>query len=373
MKSLEKPQANKEKIKTFAEAFDPRKNSISFLRFFLSILVLFSHSHSIGKFGLNTEFLYVWSKGEKGFGDFAVDSFFALSGFLITDSYLKNSNILRYLWKRGLRIFPGFWVCLFVTAFLIGPIVYFFDRHDLNYFFISQEGPFSYVKNNFLLKINQETIADLFSNNAQPVSAPIVNGSLWSLFKEFQCYLLVPMLGVLGLFRKNKTIFLGIFIVSFALFASRNFNLSILNFNLFFPRLLVFFLGGILYCLYKDKIPAKSTIFFVLCLINFLGFRLGYYNIIAPLTLPYILFWLASYLPFSKFEKYVGGDYSYGIYIYGYPLQQTLAWAGASQHSLWLFFIFSVTLTLPFAITSWRYVEKPCLLYKNVNLPSFRQ
>lgn len=126
MESLVKVQASTEKIKTFTEAFVPRENSLGFLRFFLSILVLFSHSHLIGKFDFNTEFLYVWSKGEKGFGDFAVDGFFALSGFLITDSYLKNPNIWRYLWKRGLRIFPGFWFCLFVTAFLIGPIVYFF-------------------------------------------------------------------------------------------------------------------------------------------------------------------------------------------------------------------------------------------------------
>ena len=49
----------------------------------------------------------------------AIDGFFALSGFLIFGSYLNSPGTGRFVWRRCLRILPGFWVCLLVMTFLL--------------------------------------------------------------------------------------------------------------------------------------------------------------------------------------------------------------------------------------------------------------
>ena len=57
-------------------------------------------------------------------GTVPVFGFSGISRFLVAGSAARN-NVGRYLWRRSLRIFPAFWICLFVTAFLFGTIVSF--------------------------------------------------------------------------------------------------------------------------------------------------------------------------------------------------------------------------------------------------------
>src|SRR4051794_17516783 len=104
---------------TFAEAFDPRSNAFGFLRLALAVLVIFSHSFPVGGFG--TDALEVFTKGRHTIGLAAVGMFFVLSGFLITRSAASGVSVLRFLWHRFLRIFPGYWVCLIVCGFIFAP------------------------------------------------------------------------------------------------------------------------------------------------------------------------------------------------------------------------------------------------------------
>ena len=87
-----------------------------------ALLVIFSHSLTLGGYRSET----LWGHGT--LGDYAVDGFFAVSGFLITGSATRN-HVVRYLWQRALRILPGFWVCLLITAIVAGPIAWLSEGH----------------------------------------------------------------------------------------------------------------------------------------------------------------------------------------------------------------------------------------------------
>ena len=92
---------------------------------------------------------------------------------------------------------------------------------------------------------------------------------------------------------------------------------------------------------------------------------------VEPFTLPYIIFWLSVNLPFKNFDKH--GDYSYGVYIYSFPIQQLLITLGLDKFGLSIYFILSLLLTMPLAMMSWNLIEKPCLQLKHIDLFHFRK
>src|SRR5271166_3036519 len=96
--------------------------------------------------------------GHGTLGDIAVDAFFAVSGFLIAASASRNS-VPRYLWQRFLRIFPAFWVCLLVTAFLIAPIGWVAEDRSLSSYWSAPAGPIHYVVVNWFLRMHAYGIA----------------------------------------------------------------------------------------------------------------------------------------------------------------------------------------------------------------------
>src|SRR5580658_74946 len=94
---------------------DLRNNSIGFLRFLFATMVIWSHAYGNGGFGYDPLARLNPNGATAGF--LGVGGFFVLSGFLITRSYETVNSVGRFIWHRFLRIFPGFWVCLVVTAF----------------------------------------------------------------------------------------------------------------------------------------------------------------------------------------------------------------------------------------------------------------
>jgi peptidoglycan/LPS O-acetylase OafA/YrhL len=89
------------------------------------------------------------------------------------------------------------------------------------------------------------------------------------------------------------------------------------------------------------------------------------FGLATPIFLTYAFLWLAFTLPFSRFEA--RGDYSYGTYIYAFPVQQIFALAGVQENGFALYFGGSVLITLMLAILSYRLVEAPCLRWKNLD------
>src|SRR4051812_12883386 len=137
--------------------------------------------------------------GQTALGEIGILGFFTISGFLITRSAARFS-LGRYLWHRGLRILPGLWVCLLVTAFVFAPMVALIERGSLAGFFGADGGPIGYVLNNCLVAIRQYGISGLLLETpyGHRTGTSVFDGSLWSLLYEVLCYFMVAGLALIG-------------------------------------------------------------------------------------------------------------------------------------------------------------------------------
>jgi peptidoglycan/LPS O-acetylase OafA/YrhL len=172
-----------------------RNNAFDLLRVLFCLFVLLSHGFFLGAYGGDP--LATISKGQTYLAEVGLIGFFVLSGYLISSSYERSSNLIQFLSNRVLRIIPGFWVCLIVTSFILAPLIYFTNNHNLDRFtFFGANSSFSFVTSNFFLAIRQPTISNVLNYSASKDS---LNGSLWTLFSEFQCYLFTIAAGLLGL------------------------------------------------------------------------------------------------------------------------------------------------------------------------------
>jgi len=346
-----------------------KNNSIGFLRFVLACLVVLSHCYPLG--GFKPEPLSAWSNVHQTFGGFAVAGFFFLSGYLITQSYATSRSLGRFLWRRVLRIFPGFWGCLLVTACVFGPLVCVLQHTSvLAYFRVGSNGPLTYMTANYLVDMKQWGIAGLLSHNPYPIA---FDGSLWTLNNEFTCYLAIVVAGLLGVLgRKKHLIFvlLGVLLTMYAAphQTDRLLLLHVVRVIIFERRTLleqaVYFTIGAVFFLFGRRIPLHPALFAAATLLVVLTIRYDIGRLIVPLALPYALIWLACNLPLTGFNR--RGDYSYGIYIYAFPVQQALALLGMNHYGLFIYLLLVIALTLPLAILSWHCVEKPCLRLKNL-------
>lgn len=170
--------------------FDPRHNSVNALRLILAALVLLSHTIQLSSGG-RADPVGRLTHSHVDISTMAVDAFFALSGFLITGSYLSSPSVWRYLWRRALRILPGFWVCLVATAAVIAPVSWLLEHRTLaGYPVLGADSATAYVVQNAGVLIGRYYIEGAFHGE-------VVNGSLHTLYYESLCYLLLAVIGVL--------------------------------------------------------------------------------------------------------------------------------------------------------------------------------
>ena len=343
-------------------AFDYKNNSIGFLRFLLASAVIWSHSFPLGGFGLDP--VQRFSGGTETAGTLAVAGFFFLSGFLITRSYETSGGLALFLWHRFLRIFPGFWACLAVTAFAFAPLAFALERGSLAGF-SAAANPIGYVVNNALLQIRQANVgASLLAKNPYPDA---FNASLWTLQYEFLCYLGIGLLGALGVMRRGRFSILLIAVALFVVFAAPPLMVAQVRSEPIAFRVLELFLyfaiGSCAY-LYRDYIPVNGVAAAVCAAAALAALPTHAYAAVLPVCLPYAIAYVAMRWPIRNFDRYA--DFSYGLYIYAFPVQQMLALAGASVAGQPINFVLAFGATLGLAVASWFLVEKPSLSRKHV-------
>lgn len=337
-----------------------RKNAFDLLRILLAVSVLISHSLLIGGYKSPDPLAFL-SKNQTNLAEFGVMGFFALSGYLITVSFERAKNILIFASHRLLRILPGFWLCLALTGVVFAPLIYCLNGRPISGFeFFGKEGAVGFISNNFFLKVQQWSIRDVLNYASYKDS---LNGSLWSLFPEMQCYCFTLVAGIFGLFDKNKILYL-IFTITIFIFFAINFNFS----KSFGPTLLIlspalklytsYFAGSLLY-VFRDKLilDKKGTLFlffFTLMLIKF-----GGYNLLSPLLIGMTLINV-----FQSFKFKIKYDVSYGIYIYSFPVQQLLFQIFGNRLNVLFFVFLSLTVSTAMGLISYILVERPFIKLK---------
>jgi len=340
---------------------DLRSNAIGFLRLFFATAVVWSHAYYLGGFGDDP--IGRITHGALTAGLLSVGGFFVLSGFLIARSFERVDGLGRFLWHRVLRIFPAFWVCLFVVAFVLAPLLYAGQHGTVIGFFAQTESPWGYVLKNALLKLNQLSVAGPFPSLPFPVG---VNGSLWSLEYEFLCYLAVGLFGVAGILKRKPELALAAWItflvISAVLGVFRGMDPTPYGGEVLY--LYVFFATGVCAYLFRDRIPMRAPVATLCAVALIAGLPTRTYGLLVPICLSYLTLFAAMRLPIRNLDR--RADLSYGIYIYAFPLQQLLAMYHANRLGVFLYFVAAAILVIPIAAASWFLIEKPSLSLKNL-------
>jgi peptidoglycan/LPS O-acetylase OafA/YrhL len=338
---------------------DKNNNGFDLLRLLLAFLVLVSHSYLL--FGRGGDPLEVFSKGQTSMGEIGVMGFFCLSGYLISASFYRSPNVLKFLRNRFLRLFPGYWFCLLVTAFVIAPLIFYANNKSLTGFgFTGPNSSWSFVYNNIYLSIRQWSIGGLLVHANYKES---LNGSLWSLFPEFTCYLLTLVLGFFGLLKNNRFVFAIVFIFVYVVYVV-NLNTS----NQFGPTFLILssarklytaYLCGTALFVFRDKlqVDVKGVLFLLLAVVALLKF--GGFLIVAPLCIS-----LLCIKGFSLFKMSFKYDVSYGLYIYAFPVQQLISAVYAPNTQMIFYMLSCAVVTSLLAFLSYVAVERPFLNFK---------
>lgn len=359
---------------TIERQFDSRNNSLGFLRMVFAVMVLIDHAFPLGGFHGGTDPMWGWTNGQESLGGLAVAGFFVVSGYLVTKSFFDSNTAVRYTWKRVLRIFPGFWVCLLVTVLVFAPIAYHYEFHTLHgYFNSGVESPWNYLRSNALLTMHQYNIDGLLSSTPYQHSGypQAFDGSLWTLIYEFKCYIGVALIGTLGLMWRARISVLVISLIFWvaqlqdSIHPTRLHGWPLLG-DPNMARLAFIFTVGMLFYLYRDKIPMSNTLALVAAVVFVIGMRTGLYVGIGQVAWAYLVLWLAIRLPLKRFDKF--GDFSYGMYIYAFPVEQLLALYGVYRWGYVPYVTLSVAFSLVLAVASWFAVEKPFLSLKRLRL-----
>lgn len=326
-----------------------RNNNFDVIRFLAAVIVVFSHSFPLSLGDNQKEWLSNITEGQATLGYISVFTFLIISGYLITQSYDRTKNILKYTQARILRIIPGLTVLILLTTFLLGPV---FTELSLSQYLASKD-TYRYLRAILVFKMPY-TLPGVFSRNPYPYT---VNGSLWTLVCEAKCYIIIGGLGVLNLLKKKVIMFLFMVILIW-------FNVH--NSDTLF--MFVCFFAGSAYYMFRNKIKICFQYFIISLVLLLTAGIFGLLKEAFPILGGYIVLYLAfnQWIKLYNFNKH--GDFSYGIYIYAFPIQQVIVYLSNYTINPYLLFLISMPLILVFSILSWHLIEKQCLKLRNIRV-----
>ena len=282
--------------------------------------------------------------------------FFALSGFLVTGSALRTRNITTFLAFRSLRIFPALAVEVTLSALILGTI---FTTLDLRSYFTPVE-LLRYFGNIF--GIVYFYLPGVFKQSSAP---GIVNNSLWTLPSEFYCYLITTILMFTKIVydRKSFTVLFGVITLGVVV-ASFFWDMTPKRCNMPMWVIIYYFFCGVFFFHWREKVPVTTvlTVIAALATYAFMYFRLPL--VVVPAFLTYFTVSLGV-LNVPKIPILAKNDYSYGIYLYGFPITQAVRECLSVQdHSQVFLRTIALAVTVGFACASWHFLERRALSQK---------
>nr|WP_315487055.1 acyltransferase [uncultured Undibacterium sp.] len=329
-----------------------KTNNLNFLRLIAAGLVLYGHSAIL--LGHPEPLFLSWMP----LGPLGVAIFFVISGYLVTQSWQQDPNLRRFFIRRCLRIFPGLIVCVLLCIFVLGP---WLTSLSLKQYF-AHEATWSYLRNIGLYIVYY--LPGVFEHGRVPNA---VNGSLWSLPLEFFLYIAVALLGMIS---TKKWMTIATFLASalLYLFWAQSATEMLVVYGTDLRQLFIngtyFWAGAVFYQLDLKRYFSITSV--VLAGVGMLCIQTNFpqYLFLAGWgLLPLIV--LAFGLSTNEFltRMTATGDYSYGVYIYAFPVQQAIVFLYPNL-SFGIYVGLCSAVTLMLAIFSWHLVEKTALAFK---------
>jgi len=336
---------------------DHHDNNFTFLRFVAASMVIVAHAHDLLN-DPNTKDPIFHAVG-RSMGWIGVAIFFSMSGYLIMKSLDRSSDLGRFARARILRIFPGLAVCTLITVVALA----FFSTLSLIDYFRNPQ-TFKFVAGNISLLSMQYKLPGVFQHN--PLDT--VNGSLWSLPYEAVCYVIAAALTGCGLLRAGSRRFItfGCGLALIVLYMAIHERLSPVGFTgrlTVFCRLDVCFLLGMAYAAFEHRFKLRLWLPLALAALAAFTHTTPLYDVTLSAALTAFVLWLA-FVPSTILRRISRlPDYSYGIYIYAFPIQQVLL-AEFPSLTPTVHAIVAFGLVLIPASLSWHFIEKPALRFK---------
>lgn len=319
--------------------------------------IVFSHSFYLSG-NASIEPLLRISNNKFDFSYIGLQIFFSISGFLIAKSALTSSSYKNYLWKRLLRIQPLL-VVVTIVSIIVGT---FFSTLSITSYF-TEFKTYTYLRNIFPAFGIQFLLPQVFTNN---IAESGVNGSLWTLVVEERLYIVMLLFWI---FKRNSNIVLLLtitflnFIHCFNQVFAQN---TVFN---YFDTVSIFystvFLNAAYFYVAKINFEenAKKYATISLALLILLG-CFNQINLLGTIIIPFFIVSLA-HCNFKSFRFFQFADYTYGLYIFSFPVQQMLCYKKQEYTNPYTVFVITIAIVLPLAMMSWHFFESKILNYKN--------
>jgi peptidoglycan/LPS O-acetylase OafA/YrhL len=325
-----------------------------YLRIGLAVAVLCWHSIWIsGGAALDRA---IWSGPFRCLPAAVIPMFFALSGFLVASS-LQRTKLHQFAALRILRIVPALAVEVTLSALILGalfttlPLADYFTAKDFYAYFLNIVG------------IVHFELPGVFVDNAAP---RLVNAQLWTIPFELECYLALVLLSVSALLRR-RGLFVGVIVLTscaLAWWSYLNPAPQELETNVSGRVLVLCFLAAVSLFLYRDKIPCSTPLAAASLVATIVLLPVPATAYLAVFPLAYLTIWLGLMRP----RAIPFGDLSYGVYLFHFPVAQTIMHLFPGIHAWWQLTLIALPLTAVFAWLSWTFVERPVLSRKKAFL-----
>jgi peptidoglycan/LPS O-acetylase OafA/YrhL len=332
-------------MRRIADFAQGRDNNFNLLRLMAASMVIYAHAHTVaqgfvaGVPNWSGDVLFDLTGMDSG--RIAVQVFFVMSGFLVAQSLTRSGSVAEFLYARFLRIMPALGAAILFSVFVIG--LYFTTRRN------DPQGQF---------------LPGVFEGN---VYGRVINGSLWTLPWEAKMYLSLAVLFLLGLLQHRRAM-ASIFVVMLIVFCfTREGRLHQITYLPLTVAFASFFYSGVLAFLYRDRIPMGRAPLLISAALLVASLFLFKASVIVRCAYPILLAYTAlafALVPGGSIRAFNRlGDYSYGVYVYGFPVEQALMALNPAFTPMQVCGL-GLGAALLLAVPSWHLLEKPMLARK---------
>lgn len=336
---------------TIAGYLSRRSDNFLLLRIVAALAVIYGHSFVLAKADGSKD-LFLRNGWPMYSGDIAVAMFFVISGFMVSGSYLARGDLFEFAKARLLRIVPAFALLLVLCAWVFGPLMTSLGVGE----YFRDPAVVAYVYKNLHFGSDMAwTLPGVFQGKVPDA----VNGSIWTLPAEMRMYVFAAALGVFGLLAHR---WLGTVVLLLLTWIGMS-HPQFIPLHQDWFRLAAFFVLGILAQLHKDRFHVRHAPMLMLVLLVYLSMRTPSAPFLFAVGLAYFCFWFAYRTPvWRKLERW--GDPSYGIYLWGWPVQQVLAMKMPTM-TPWHNFLMAAVVATCLGYLSWWCLERPALKLKD--------
>lgn len=265
-----------------SEALDRRNDNFLVIRIVAAVMVIYGHVALAPKWTTFGDLFRVVVDWGYYSGDIAVNTFFLISGLLVSNSFIRQRSLYRFAKARFLRIVPGFFVNVVLLALPIGLLLTTLDASS----YLHDARTWSYITTNLKFRSDLAwTLPGVFEN----LRYTTVNGSQWTLPAEVRMYLLLAIFGAFGLLRTVRTanIALAVFVAGAVIHP----DFYPLDQTWFQPA--AYFALGIALFINRSHLPLRFDVVLAAVVLAVISRRLPIYPLTFALALAAVVLWSA--------------------------------------------------------------------------------